>query len=251
MATESHTNPPAAQIDDVVSEAARAGDVVVIYADCEVEYDGRAAGYLGPGERVILCKPDGTLLVHRPRGHDPVNWQPPGSTFVVTVDDDACRLTARRSQPDEHVTLHLIEIYTVTRFSADDTAPLELTGTEADMHEYILEHPDVIEDGLRVLEHERDTPHGTIDVFATDETGTPVIIEVKRRRATLSHVDQLRRYMEKYRESNPEARGILVAPKASEKVERTLARHALEYVSIDEVTSTREDLASTTFDDFT
>lgn len=251
MATESYTDPAPDRIDEVVSEAARTGEVVVICAECEVEYDGRASGYLGPGERLIVCKPDGTLLVHRPTGHDPVNWQPPGSTFVVSVDGDECRVTARRSQPEEHVTVHFLELHSITRFAADDTAPLELSGTEADMHDYILDQPDVIEDGLRVLEHERETPYGTIDVYAMDADGVPVVIEVKRRRATLSHVDQLRRYMEEYRESNPEARGILVAPDASEKVQRTLRTHDLEYAAIDEFAATQDPVASTTFDDFT
>jgi RecB family endonuclease NucS len=250
MGVEAHADPDPDTVVDVVEECVRGGDTIVVFASCEVEYDGRATGYLGPGDRVIIGKPDGTLLVHRPTGNDPVNWQPPGSTITAAVDTDECTITARRSSPDELVRVRIQEAYNITRYPADDTAPLELQGTETDMHEYILENPGEIDEGLRAIEHERETPYGTIDVFATDDDGRPVIIEVKRRQASLSHVDQLKRYMEQYRESNPEARGILVAPAASERVRRTLRDNNLEFAALDEFATNRGEIASTTFDDF-
>jgi RecB family endonuclease NucS len=250
MGTDVYTAPDPETVAETVAESVRSGATIVVFAECEVDYDGRAAGYVGPGDRVIIGKPDGTLLVHRPSGNDPVNWQPPGSTITTTVDDEGCTITARRSSPDERVQVHLRDTYQVTRFAADDTAPLELTGTETDMHEYILDHPEEIDTGLRAIEHERDTPYGTIDVFGTDAEGRPVIIEVKRRQATLTHVDQLKRYMEQYRESNPDARGILVAPAASDRVKRTLQEADLEFVALDSFATNRGDIASTTFEDF-
>lgn len=250
MGTDAYSDPDPETTASVVEESVRRGDTLVVFATCEVDYDGRASGYLGPGDRVVIAKPDGTLLVHRPTGNDPVNWQPPGSTIAAAVDDEGCTITARRSSPDELVRVHLRETYQVTRFPADDTAPLELTGTETDMHEYILEHPESIEPGLRAIEHERDTPYGTIDVYGSDEDGRPVVIEVKRRQASLTHVDQLKRYMDQFRESNPDARGVLVAPAASDRVKRTLREDDLEFVALDEFATNRGDIASTTFEDF-
>ena len=250
MATDAHSDPAPETVAETVEDAARSGDTVVAFATCEVDYDGRAAGYLGPGDRVVIVKPDGTLLVHRPTGNDPVNWQPPGSTVSAAVEEGECTVTARRSSPAEVVRVHLRETHHVTRFAADDTAPLELSGTEADMHEYVLENPEEIEAGLRAIEHERETPYGTVDVYGADAEGRPVVIEMKRRQATLTHVDQLRRYMEQYRESNPDARGILVAPAASDRVERALRAADLEFVALEEFSTNRGDLATTTFDDF-
>jgi RecB family endonuclease NucS len=250
MGTQVLSDPDAETTAETVAEGVRRGDTVVVFAECEVDYDGRAAGYVGPGDRVIIAKPDGTLLVHRPTGNDPVNWQPPGSTITTSVGEDGCTITARRSNPDERVQVHLRATSQVTRFAADDTAPLELSGTEMDMHEYVLENPDEIDPGLRAIEHERDTPYGTIDVYGTDDDGRPVVIEIKRRQATLTHVDQLKRYMEQYRESNPDARGILVAPAASDRVKRTLRENDLEFVALDSFATNRGNLASTTFEDF-
>lgn len=251
MSTDAHADPDPPTTARLLEEGLGRGDTVVVFATCEVDYDGRAAGYLGPGDRVVLCKPDGTLLVHRPTGNDPVNWQPPGSTVTADVDDAGdCTVVARRSSPDEIVRVHLREVHHVTRYAADDTAPLELSGTEADMHEYILEHPGEIEEGLRAVEHERETPYGTVDVFGTDAEGRPVVVEVKRRQATLTHVDQLKRYMEQYRGSNPDARGILVAPAASDRVERTLRDADLEFVALEAFATNRGEVASTTIADF-
>jgi RecB family endonuclease NucS len=250
MATDAYSDPRAETVAETVEDATRSGDTVVLFANCEVDYDGRASGYVGPGDRVVIAKPDGTLLVHRPTGNDPVNWQPPGSTISAAPTEEGCTVTARRSSPDEVVRVHLRETYHATRYAADDTAPLRLSGTEEDMHEYILAHPEEIDDGLRALEHERETPYGIVDVFGTDGEGRPVVVEVKRRRATLTHVDQLKRYMEQYRASNPDARGILVAPAASDRVERTLREADLEFVALEAFATNRGELASTTFDDF-
>lgn len=250
MEIESSDYPRIEEVLAAINSHLGRGTIVILCGTCEVEYDGRAAGYLGIGERIVICKPDGTLLIHRPRNHDPVNWQPPGSVISAAGEDDRVIVTARRSDPDEHVRVILHEIANVVQFRADDTAPLELSGTEADMHEYVLENPDEIEDNLRILEHERETPYGSIDIFANDATGTPVVIEVKRRRASLTHVDQLKRYVSLYDDSNPDVRGILVAPAASDRVIRTLHDNGLEFVQIDAFAAASQSFTSTSLTDF-
>lgn len=250
MGVTQYTQPTIPEFIRVVNQSLRENAVVVLCVDCEVEYDGRAAGYLGVGERIVICKPDGTILVHRPRDHDPVNWQPPGSTITAEETDDHPVIRSRRSNPEEHITVVVHELYSITRFDADDTAPLRLEGTESDMHRFIQDNPDAIEPDLRIIEHERDTPYGSIDFFANDADGHPVIIEVKRRQASLTHVDQLRRYLSLYRESNGNTRGVLVAPTASEKVKRTLRDHGLEFVKIDAFSEIHSGITRTTFADY-
>jgi RecB family endonuclease NucS len=56
--------------------------------------------------------------------------------------------------------------------------------------------------------------------------------------------------MEQFRASNPDARGILVAPAASSRVRRTLRENDLEFVALDEFATNRGEVASTTFEDF-
>lgn len=249
MKTETLADPTPAEARDFYADWRRDG-VVCFYCDCEVEYDGRASGYLGPGERVVVCKPDGTLLVHRPSGRDPVNWQPPGGTIRVRVADADPVVEARRSDPAERVRVRCRALRLVVAYAAVDDAPLELSGTESDMHEYIVENPASVEEGLRVIEHERSTPYGNIDVYAVDEDGRPVVVEVKRRRATHTHVDQLRRYMARYREENPEARGVLVAPAATSDVKRGLREAGLEFVALDVFVESAADTTNAQLTDF-
>ena len=44
-----------------------------VLGECRVEYQGRARSVLETGERMILVKSDGAVLVHRPTGGEPVN----------------------------------------------------------------------------------------------------------------------------------------------------------------------------------
>lgn len=39
--------------------------LVQVFGECEVWYEGRASSYLGLGDRLVLFKPDGSLIVHR------------------------------------------------------------------------------------------------------------------------------------------------------------------------------------------
>lgn len=254
MTGERIESPDADTVSRVVGDGLREGAVVSIEAECEVEYDGRSGGYLAPGDRLVVCKPDGTLLVHRPSGHKPVNWMPGGATIKVEPgegDADAPLLYARRSNPNEFLRVYLQDVYALSRFDATDAVEYRERGTEAEMHEYIENNPEAaLESGIRIVEHERETPYGFLDFFAKDRDGVPVVVEVKRRQATLNHFDQLKRYMELYRESNPEVRGLLVAPSASDRVKRALRDEGLEFVGLAEFDVETRDASETTLTDF-
>lgn len=234
MTIEQLASPDPEAIVDVAETAARNGSMLTLEARCEVEYEGRTAGHLGPGDRVLMAKPDGTFLVHRPTNHKPVNWMPSGGTVTARVSDGDAVLLARRTNPTERLEVRVLEAYCAIRFDADDGVAYEESGTEAEMHEYIQANPEELESGLRIVEHERETKYGFVDFFARDTSGVPVVVEVKRIQATLNHVDQLKRYVGLYAETNDDVRGMLVAPTGSERVERTLSDADLEFVALPE-----------------
>ena len=82
------------------------GGMLTIVGRCEVEYDGRASSYLPPGDRLVILKSDGTLLVHRDEQRTPVNWQSSGCTHDAQLDDDdrliveSTRTTPRKKSHD-------------------------------------------------------------------------------------------------------------------------------------------------------
>ncbi|MFC4550112.1 MULTISPECIES: endonuclease NucS [Halorussus] len=234
MVVEKLNAPGPEAVVDAAKAAARDGAMLTVEAHCEVEYEGRTSGYLGPGDRVLVAKPDGTFLVHQPTGHKPVNWMPGGGRVSARVSEGEAVLLARRTNPSERVEARIRETYGLTRFDATDGATYEESGTEAEMHEYIEANPEVLEEGLRIVEHERESKYGFIDFYAVDSAGTPVVVEVKRIQATLNHFDQLQRYVSLYEETNDDVRGMLVAPSASERVKRACRDNGLEFVALSE-----------------
>ena len=53
--------------------------MLLLIGDCIVDYRGRAQSILDWGERVVMIKQDGNVLVHQPQMREPVNWQPSGT----------------------------------------------------------------------------------------------------------------------------------------------------------------------------
>jgi len=234
--TTTYESPSLDETADVLAEHVGAVSIVSLFAECEVEYEGRngAESYLAPGDRHIIAKQDGALKVDRASGVDPVNWQRSGATFSVKHDEEeSVALMARHPSPTEIVTIHLLDVH---RISVDagvqDGKALQLNGTEDDIHDYIADTPEDVESGLRIVEHERETPDGVMDFWARDRNGDPMIIEVKRRQATHENVQQLHRYVTRFRDTNPNIRGVLVAPSISDRADTVRQELDLEFTEL-------------------
>ena len=200
---------------------------------CTVNYTGRASSKLDRGERLLIKKQDSALLVHGPDNYQPKNWQPEVDSFDVEIRNDSLVLTASRYNPDEKVEVFFDDISLITVDQMVDKSELKIAGHEVDIHESIEEEPEMIEEGLKVVERERETPAGFIDVFARDEKDNYVVIEVKRN-PDYNTVLQLQRYVDEIEdEFNGEIRGILVAPKMTDKVLNYLEERGLEFVNVD------------------
>jgi len=201
---------------------------------CRVNYQGRAKSKLDRGERIVIVKQDSALLVHGPENYQPKNWQPDVDTFTVAVDDDRDELVleAMRRDPDETVEIRFETLDMVMVSQLVDKADLEVRGHEVDIHEAIEDDPAIVEDELRVIERERETPAGFIDVFARDREDNYVVIEVKRN-PDYNTVLQLQRYVDEIAdEFAGTVRGILVAPKMTSKVLDYLEDRGLEFVEV-------------------
>ena len=93
---------------------------------------------------------------------------------------------------------------------------------------------DVIEKGLKPLKSESTLPKGHIDILAEDKKGNLVVIEIKRRQASLNSVSQLKRYVkevEKRKDKN--TRGILCAPGISPNAYAFLEKEGFEFCRLD------------------
>lgn len=217
-------HPDPDKVAELLAESKRRNACLMLFVQCEVEYDGRARSTLASGDRVVLCKPDGTVLVHTDDQREPQNWQPPGAAVEITTRDPLT-IEAVRSNPEEVIRIRCSTVFFAALMRLDDTATLDLQGSEDDLRTHIFANPEVIKDGFRPEAKEYDTPAGPVDVWGYDADGQPVILELKRRRAGPAAVSQLRRYVESL---DSDVRGILVAASLTARAEALLDDFGLE-----------------------
>lgn len=231
--TEVVSNPTERDAANSIVNGLAADNVILVLCACDVEYDGRAGGYLPTGDRTIIIKPDGNFLVIGSTKHKARNWQPTGAATNVTIENGTLTLESERSSPkEETLTVYCDSVYEIIQYDAGDDPDVTLQGTEKDMHERIMRNPELIEPNFSVLEHEKTVDSGrSIDVFGKDKDGCTVVVEVKRRRGQRKDVDQLHDYTTQFR-ANGKARGILVAPSVSDNVLEALGARDLEFVEL-------------------
>jgi RecB family endonuclease NucS len=205
--------------------------VRVLVARCEIAYHGRATTRLEAGDRVILFKDDGSLCVHADRGYKPLNYM--AGPTSVTEDGDVIRVY--RAASDETLVIVVHEALTDERRELLDDAVLEHDGAERQWHLLLERAPEAIEAGLVVLERERSTDTGPIDLFCRDAEGRTVVVEVKRTRAVAAHVEQLTRYCERVDRDPAHApcRGILVAPEIAPQARVMCQARGFGFVELD------------------
>jgi RecB family endonuclease NucS len=232
------SEPDPTEAQSVVERGLDRDAMVVLFGRCRVEYEGRASSTLDAGERVVVCKPDGATLVHTEEGQKPVNWQPPGCTQAASVEDGDLVVESSRSTPEEDLIVRFDRVDHAVAYDVTDPSELELTGTEADLRERILDEPSLIEPGFEVRATERETPAGAVDIFGSDAEDRAVAVELKRRRVGPDAVSQLNRYVEALQRelhAGQEVRGILVAPSVTDRARRLLAERGLSFVSLSPV----------------
>jgi len=203
----------------------------ILVARCEIAYHGRAVTRLGAGDRVILFKTDGSLCVHADRGYKPLNYMPGPTT--VSQDGDVIRVY--RPASDESLVIVLHEVFEDSALDLEDEAVLQRDGAERQIHVLLERAPETIEAGLLVLERERFTDTGPIDLFCRDTDGRTVVVEVKRTRAVAAHVEQLTRYCERVDldPAHAPCRGILVAPDIAPQARVMCESRGYVFVALD------------------
>jgi len=191
--------------------------MIFLVGDCMVDYRGRARSLLDWGERVMMIKQDGTVLVHRPVMREPVNWQPSEAKTEFRVEEKHLVIRSRHNRPPEKMKVTFRNLKLAVATSLCDTANLAITGMEADVVNQIISEPDVI------------------DLFGYDKNHVPVVIEVKRSLANISAVQQLRMYVNDIKKDvkGADVRGILCAPRVPDMVKKLLCDYGLEWQEVE------------------
>jgi len=218
---------------DEVVRGVEGRQLVVLVASCTVSYSGRTGSQLGEGERLILLKKDGCVLVHRARDSQPVNWQPSGCVIQTGLERGSLVVKAIRSSPLESLTITINEVQFLGTFDLQDEAEFLLHASEEEMQRAIVLQPDIVEPGLRIVDFEKKVAPGFVDVYALDISGNTVVIEIKKDPAGSGAIRQLAEYL-KHLPPPPgkRLRPMIVAPGLAKGSQQILARMGIEFKQI-------------------
>jgi len=186
-----------------LNHALAKGMVIVMNAKCSIDYNGRASSKAGEAWRLIIIKPDGSLLVHSNEGYQPLNWQPPGSRVYFS----GRQIIAIRHRPHEVLKITLHEVAWIETAIASE-GDFRLQGSHEDVKDWVIRNLARVTNCPNARLVGTEVPlngHGVADVVA-DCNGIRIIIEVKRGVVDLNAVSQLKRYVD----ALPNAKGVLV-----------------------------------------
>ena len=202
-----------------IMKGLEARKMIILAAACSIAYSGRTGSDLGEGDRLIILKEDGCVLVHRRTNYQPVNWQPPGCVFQTRVEGGKLIIKAVRPSPLETLTLRVSRVEFLATVQLKDEAKFLLHSSEEEMQKAILAEPDLVEPGLKIVDFEKKVAPGFVDVYGIDSKGNTVVIEIKKDSAGASAVKQLAEYLN-YIEAptGRKLRPIIVAPSLAKGV---------------------------------
>lgn len=206
---------------------------IVFFAECLAEYEGRGASRTTPGDKLVVVKPDGSVLVHSPRGFKPQNWQPDTEAVTVSIEDELLVVRAVRRRPREVLILRCPRVHHVVVGEEPVEGDFWMYINEHEIRDLIAEDPGIVEEGLRIVSVEKPVEPGFIDLYGRDREGRLVVIELKRVKAGEDAVHQLLKYVEAFRKRGVDVRPILVAPGFTGSARMLAARSGVELKEID------------------
>lgn len=202
----------------------------LVIARCSVDYVGRLTAHLPLAVRLLVCKSDGSVLVHSDAGgYKPLMWMSPPCS--VDELDAAWRVT---NKGGEQLVITIEDVLHDSRHDLGVDPGLQKDGVEAHLQQLLAERCEVLGAGWRLIRREYPTDIGPVDLLCRDGEGATVAVEIKRR-GELDGVEQLTRYLQRL-ERDPllrPVRGVLAAQQITPQARVLAADRGIECVSLD------------------
>jgi endonuclease len=164
----------------------------LVIARCSVDYTGRLSAHLPLATRLLVCKADGSVLVHSDAGgYKPLMWMSPPCTLREEPD----RWTVvNKAQEQLAITIEAILSDSAHDLGVDPG--LQKDGVEAHLQQLLADRCEVLGPGWTLVRREYPTDIGPVDLLCRDADGVHVAVEIKRR-GEIDGVEQLARYLER------------------------------------------------------
>lgn len=201
----------------------------VLYADCTVEYDGRAQSQLERGNYLIIFKGDGSLLIHGGDLAMPRNYMSAG-TVCERPASDVLLFRNRK----ETIAVKLYDVLVDSDLPNWSTAKIKLVRSESELRDKLVADLPAYIPGFNFtsVTAEGATSLGKCDVLAVDDAGRRHIVELKRHRISVSSVVQLRKYIEGLEADGQESLGYVAAPTILDSALKYCAKHGITYIPV-------------------
>lgn len=198
-----------------------------LYALCSITYDGRAYSTLEKGKYLILYKPDGSFLIHGADLCKPRNYQGAGSKLTI----EGNKLISINKK--EKI---IVEIYTVLyNIPLEDwsTSQIKIQRTEKELSDKIYNNwGEYFDDEFYIIQQEFKTDLGSIDIVGITMQNEYYVVEVKRRKAAIAGVTQLKRYVDVLQDDGITAHGILASPEIGQNALKYLEKHNFRWLEV-------------------
>jgi len=202
----------------------------LVIARCTVDYAGRLTAHLPLATRLVVCKADGSVLVHSDAGgYKPLMWMTPPCT--LRVEDDRWTVT---NKAGEQLAITIEEICGDTSHDLGVDPGLQKDGVEAHLQQLLADRCEVLGAGWRLVRREYPTDIGPVDLLCRDASGAHVAVEIKRR-GEIDGVEQLARYLERL-DRDPllrPVRGVFAAQEIKPQARVLAAERGIECVVLD------------------
>src|SRR5436309_10017867 len=174
----------------------------LVIARCAVDYAGRLTAHLPPAIRLLVCKADGSVLVHSDAGgFKPLMWMAP--PCALREEPDRWTVVNKAS---EQLVITIDEIHYESSHDLGTDPGLQKDGVEAHLQQLLADRCDVLGPGWTLVRREYPTDIGPVDLLCRDTDGAHVAVEIKRR-GEIDGVEQLARYLERL-DRDPQLRPV-------------------------------------------
>ncbi len=208
--------------------------LIFLVCFCSIDYRGRSRSKIGRGHRIILIKPDSTILIHSLSGFKPLNWMSPPTETVAEYGSEGLLLYSQRTKtPFEEIEVRVHEVMDYEAY-ADlcDMEVLSVTHTEKDLRDHLAANPHLVDPKFILRKVEYETPLGIFDLYGVID-GNYVVVELKAEKAGLPAALQIKRYVEWLKTHMDGAKGILIAPGITPNALRILNKERIGFKRID------------------
>lgn len=195
-----------------------------LYANCTVEYDGRAYSTLEAGNYLIIYKEDQSLMIHGNTKVTPLNYQ--SSKTKLEIETNKLKFTRKK----EIIIITINQILQLTYLENWSSNQIKISRTEQELTNKIITNANNYFKNITKIETEHQTSHGPIDILIINETHN--IIEVKRNKITLNNCYQLQKYLNYFKTTNIQHKGYLAGPKIAKNATKYINENNIGYIQV-------------------